>query len=184
MKTLMLINVFLLVTLSAAAQVAEGNKFVNGTLNITLLGNDGNTRTAVTVNPRAGYFISDRTAVGGALGIISQSGSGFDNNLTVSLSPFVRRFFPIADDKFYFFVDGTFSLSYGNSAAGFGEFTSSNDAFSVGLEVSPGFIYFPAERWSLDFSLTGFGLILLWYRRRCDHAVQFRSDYLFTQLGL
>lgn len=158
MKTLLLFFVLFVGTLPGVAQVESGNKFVNGTANLTLIGNGEDTQSAIAFSPRLGYFFNDRTAVGGAVGIFSQSAGDSDGNLTVSLSPFVRRFFPIVDEQFYFFLNGSLSLSYGNSAAGFGEFSSSEDAFSVSLVVSPGFVYFPAERWSLDLAFTGFGL--------------------------
>lgn len=158
MRTLLLASVLLASTLSATAQVASGNKFANGTLNFSLINVGESTQSAFSFTPSLGYLISDRTALGGSLGILVRP-DGEDSDLTISLSPFVRRFFPIVDDQFYFFVDGMLSLSYGNSAAtSRGEFSSSEDAFSVGLSASPGFIYFPAERWSLDFALTGFEL--------------------------
>ncbi|MEM9833107.1 MAG: hypothetical protein AAF944_20905 [Bacteroidota bacterium] len=158
MKRIFLAFVFLLSVQQLHAQIAEGNKFINGTINLTVLGNSEDTQTAFALTPTFGYFINDQTAVGGTLGVLIQPTGGSDNDLTIFLSPFIRRYFPIADDQFYFFLDGTVALSYGSSAAGFGEFQSSEDAFSVSLVASPGFAYFPAERWSLDFTFTGFGL--------------------------
>lgn len=158
MKFFSLVSGLILFSHCVAAQVTEGNKFINGTVRLLVLGNSEDTQTAFTLTPTFGYLISDQMALGGTLGVVVQPTGGNDNDLTIFLSPFVRYYFPIADDQFYFFLDGTLSLSFGNSAAGFGEFRSSEDAFSVGLAASPGFAYFPAERWSLDFTFTGFGL--------------------------
>lgn len=157
MKLFSLVSGLILFSQCLSAQVAEGNKFINGTVRLLVLGNSEDTQTAFTLTPTFGYFVNDQTAVGGTLGVLVQP-TGGDDDLTVFLSPFIRRYFPIADDQFYFFLNGTLSLSFGNSAAGFGEFRSSEDAFSVGLTASPGFAYFPTERWSLDFTFTGFGL--------------------------
>lgn len=156
-------NIFLtlflaIITVPAMAQIASGSKFINGTVRISVLGNGDNTQTAFTFAPTLGYFINDQTAVGGTLGITSQSVGDDSNNFTVYLAPFVRRYFTIVDDSFYFFLNGSVGFSYGRSAYGFGDFTSTDDVFSVSLTASPGFIYFPADRWSLDFSLNGFGL--------------------------
>lgn len=157
-RFLFLIFFWLVCSLPGIAQVESGNKFINGTINFLIAANDGDTQTVFTFSPTFGYFLDDRTALGGTLGIISQPAGNENNDFTIFLSPFVRRYFSIVDDTFYFFVDGSLSLSYGNSAAGFGEFRSSEDAFSVGLAASPGFAFFPAEQWGLDFSLTAFGL--------------------------
>ncbi len=158
MKNLFLAFLVFGSTLSGLVQVESGSKFINGTLRFDVLGNSEDTQTAFTFTPTFGYLISDQMALGGTLGVIVQPTGGNDNDLTLFLSPFVRRYFPIADDQFYFFLDGTLSLSFGSSAAGFGEFRSSEDALSISLMASPGFAYFPTERWSLDFTFTGFGL--------------------------
>ena len=158
MKYVFLASFLLIGLWPAMAQVESGNKFINGTVRLTLVGANESTQTAFALNPTLGYFINDRTAVGGSLGVISQFSGNDSRDLTISLSPFVRRYFAIVDDTFYFFLDGSVGLSYGNSAVGFGEFSSTTDAFSVSLSASPGFVFFPAERWSLDFTLTGVGL--------------------------
>ena len=158
MKKILLAFVLLGIAIPSIAQIASGSKFINGTLRLTAVGGDGSGQTAFTLNPTFGYFINDRTAVGGSLGIISQSSENTDNNLTIFLSPFVRRYFTIVDDAFYFFVDGSVAFSYGNSAASFGEFFTNEDVFSLGLSASPGFAYFPAEKWGIDFTFTGLGL--------------------------
>ena len=158
MKCTLVIILLLTGMIPAFAQVASGNKFISGTVNLSILGGGGNTQTAITFSPTFGYFIDDHLAVGGSLGVISQLTERSDADLTLYLSPFVRWYFPIVDDKFYFFADGSIAFSYGNSAVGLGDFRSSEDAFSISLAVSPGFAYFPAERWGLDFTLTGLGL--------------------------
>lgn len=158
MKYTCLAAILLSFTLSATAQIESGSKFINGTVRLTLVGANENVQTAFAFNPTLGYFINDNTAVGGSLGIISQSSGNNSRSTTISLSPFIRRYFSIVDNTFYLFLDGTFGLSYGNSAVGFGDFSSTTDAFSVSLSASPGFVFFPAERWSLDFTLTGVAL--------------------------
>lgn len=158
MKYFLLVALLVAGTLPGIAQIESSSKFINGTVRLTVSGSGENAQTAVVFSPTFGYFISDEMAVGGTLGIVTRPTGGDDNDLTVSLSPFVRRYFSIVDDKFYFFANGALSLSYGNSAAGFGEFRSSDEAFSVSLTASPGFAYFPSERWGLDFTFTAFGL--------------------------
>ena len=158
MKHALLVVLLLAWAVPGLTQVASGSKFINGTVHLSIISNSGNAQTSVTFSPTFGYFINDRTAVGGTLGVIRQFTENDTNSLTVFLSPFVRRYFSIVDDTFYFFVDGSLAFSYGNSAAGFGEFRSSQDALSVSLTASPGFAYFPAEQWGLDFTFTGLGL--------------------------
>ena len=38
------------------------------------------------------------------------------------------------------------------------ELTSSNEVFSVVVSLSPGFVYFPAERWAINLILNGVSL--------------------------
>ena len=156
MKYSLLVLLLLTSSLPTLAQVESGNMFINGTVSFAVVGNDGNTQTAFTFNPTFGYLINDQLAVGGSLGVVSQFSD--DNDLTVFLSPLVRWYLPIVDDKFYFLAQGSIAFSYGSSAAGFEGFNSSEDAFSVGLTASPGFTFFPAEHWSLDFIMSGLGL--------------------------
>lgn len=94
--------------------------------------------------------------MGGSLGITSQS-FGDENNFGLSLSPFIRRYYPIVDDKFFFFLNGSVIFSYGSFNIGSTEVTG-DDIFSIRLNAALGFSYFPSERWSLDFTLTGFSL--------------------------
>ncbi|MEM6846289.1 MAG: hypothetical protein AAF632_29020 [Bacteroidota bacterium] len=159
MKRIFLALVFLLFVQQLHAQIVEGNKFINGTINLTVLGNGEDAQTVFTLAPTFGYFINDRTAVGGTLFILSQPGTfDEDRDFTIGLAPFARRYFSIVDDSFYFFAEGSVAFSVGNSAIGFGEFSSSESAFSVSLTASPGFAFFPAEHWGLDFTFTAFGL--------------------------
>ena len=159
MKYLFTMLLLFTIILPGIAQIEADSKFINGTVRLSVTGSGGNARSAVTFTPTFGYFISDELAVGGTLGIVSQP-SGIDNDLTIYLSPFARRYFSIVDDTFYFYANGELSLSYGNSAAGFGNFRSDTDALSVSLTASPGFVYFPSERWGIDFTFTAFGLSL------------------------
>lgn len=153
MKSLFLACLLMVTSMYTLAQVAEGNKFVNGTVNLALLGGNNN---LVVLAPEFGYFINDKTAIGGSLGVI-YSWTDNSNNVSVTLSPFIRKYFSIVEDKFFFFLDGRVTLAYGSFTVGDLDITG-NDIFSISLNAAPGFIYFPSERWSLDFTLSGFSL--------------------------
>ncbi|MEM8968218.1 MAG: hypothetical protein AAGE93_17500 [Bacteroidota bacterium] len=152
MKNIFLAFISLLFIQQLQAQVAEGNKFASGTVNLFL----GENITQVVLAPQLGYFISDQTAVGGSVGV-AYSSIGDGDNISLTLAPFIRRYFPIVEDKFFFFLNGSIVFAYGSYSIGGLEVTG-EDTFSISLNAAPGFIYFPSERWSLDFTLSGFSL--------------------------
>ncbi|WKN41026.1 hypothetical protein [Tunicatimonas pelagia] len=152
MKFFFLASSFVLLSHCVLAQVAEGNKFANGTVNLFL----GENLSQVVIAPQLGYFINNQIAVGGSVGL-AYSSVGDGGNVSVTLAPFIRRYFPIVDDKFFFFLNGSIVFAYGNYSIGGLEMTG-EDTFSISLNAAPGFIYFPSERWSLDFTLSGLSL--------------------------
>ncbi len=155
MKFFFLISSFVLLSHCLLAQVAKGNKFVNGTVNLLL----GESITQVVLAPSFGYFNSNQTAAGGSIALAYQS-VGDVSSTSVLITPFVQRYFPIVEDKFFFFLNWSVTFAYGSFSIG-GLETMDEDTFSVLIGVAPGFSYFPSERWSLDFSLSGFSLNFL-----------------------
>ncbi|MEO1715073.1 MAG: hypothetical protein AAFU60_17225, partial [Bacteroidota bacterium] len=100
-----------------------------------------------------------QTAIGGSVGLVYSSLSG-NGNVSITLAPSIRQYFPIVEDKFFFFLNGSIVFAYGSYSIGGLEVTGEN-TFSISLNAAPGFIYFPSERWSLDFTLSGFSLNLI-----------------------
>lgn len=159
MKNIVTLIFLFLISLSVHAQTEADAKFINGAFSISAVGGNGTSNVGVQVAPGFGYFIQDNIAIGGSIGILSSS-FGNSSSTSIRLSPFVRRYWPIVENSFYFTLNGRISFMYGPSAAvGNIDLNSSDEVFSISLDASPGFVYFPAPNWSLDIGFSGLGLV-------------------------
>ncbi len=131
--------------------------------------------TYISVLPNVSYFISDKFAVGLGIGYFSSSTSydntdnfGIENSNKVTLknssSSFVvnpfAKYFITTGDKSAFFIKGGLDLSFGNgkSQIRVNNAAKENDPSkitSIGLGVTPGFLFFPAENWGVELGLGG-----------------------------
>ena len=130
---------------SAFAQTEQGSKFVGGTFGISTASlSNGNNSSTFELSPRFGYFIKDQWAVGSGLGLTVTSNG--DTDVFFSISPFTRYYFPIVENQFFIFGEAGFGLGFGD------------DRTRFSIYGSPGFAFFPTERWAIEL---GFNLISL-----------------------
>lgn len=95
----------------------------------------------MTIKPVAGYFISDRLAVGSALGLATARLNG-SRYASLQLSPFVRYYFPAANDKISFLLEGSSLYNFLRTA---GNYTS-----SLRISASGGINYFLTPQLALE----------------------------------
>ncbi|MDN4164070.1 outer membrane beta-barrel protein [Cytophagales bacterium LB-30] len=162
------------VSLSTFAQIGAGKMFAGGGLGISTSSDknitDGTTTEGpknfdLAINPSFGYFVSDNLAIG--LGIsFTSSSSKFDagageiknsNNL-FGLRPMVR-YYKGFSETFFAYVEGSVGFSTGKGkTTGGGTTTENSNISNFGINVAPGFAFFPTEKYAfeLQFNLLGF----------------------------
>lgn len=161
MKQILLLLSACFISLLASAQTEETSKFINGAFRISVISSGENIHTGFQIAPGFGYFIKDNIALGGSLGVVKTFSGGAGDGLTsVHFTPFIRRYWPIVENKFFFSISGQLNLFWGQTAsAGNIDFTSTDNVFSTGIVLSPGFTYFPSPQWALDFNFNGLSLL-------------------------
>jgi len=160
MKSLVVLSVFLLASLSVSAQLQKGGWMVGGTGGGAFGGGGGGGGSVVTVSlaPRAGYFLTDRVVVGSEIGLGYTTFRG-DNPVRqhifgTGLQPFARYYFgkaPGSDDAsgllvpfaelsggFNYGRAGNSSAMMGSASAALGAnyFLNRNVALEAGLYYS------------------------------------------------
>src|SRR5690606_1447539 len=109
-------------------------------------------------NPKVGYFIADKFAVGAELGI----GSGKDENTAggVTVEDKTNSFNGGVFARYYFLDLGQRFTTYAEAGVGFGSAKSETDGnenwsstgFGIGIDL--GINYFVTERFAINFGLT------------------------------
>jgi hypothetical protein len=183
MKKIVLFS-FVLFSSTAFAQLKKGNTLINGSFSITASKQENlqlqpsmNKTSGFSIMPRAGIFISDKTALGVGIGYnYVKTEYAYDNFGSpstsqqktdgFSISPFLRRYFALGD-KVAFFLDGRLIFGFGNSSSEyhlFDGFTGqvqvislSNDTFTTGVAAKPGVAFFVSPKWGLEVSFANLG---------------------------
>ena len=144
----------------AQAQTEKGNFMLGGNVGVNSTKADGAPKAdfSFTVLPSVGYFISNNFAIG--------TGVGYEYNKTVSektqdgafkVAPFGRYYVGLSD-QFKFFGQLSVPLAFGELKA-----TDANGDNSVklgtttkiGVEVAPGFAFFPTKKIGIELSVKG-----------------------------
>jgi len=160
MKKLILLTC-VVATFTAFTQPAAGNKFAGGSLSLTTstseqgAGNPDFKNSEFLVAPSAGYFMSDKVALGLNLSILSgkdDDGTDVDKYSSFAVGPFAQYYMHVGEGQFSFLVEGGFLYGVDKDKPAAGGTLTGN---SLTVYVSPGFTYFFAKRWALDFKLRG-----------------------------
>ncbi|MCC5932302.1 MAG: hypothetical protein JJU28_23860 [Cyclobacteriaceae bacterium] len=131
------------------AQVSKGDKLLGGNLSYTnaFMG-DAFFSYGVenfTFLPYFGYFLGDGFMVGLGVGV-SYTNFQSETLTGVIINPFVRKFFTIDENKFYFFLEG---------GVGGILYDHNNYGNTILLGISPGFTYFFSRNWGVDLMFKG-----------------------------
>ena len=150
-------------TFGANAQTEKGKIILGGNVGFNSSKADGASKADInfSVVPSVGYFVSDNFAIG--------TGVGYEYEKTVSanrgqleafkVAPFGRYYVNLTD-QFKFFGQLSVPLAFGslksvdaNGDTG-SKFASTT---SVGVNVAPGFAFFPNKKIGIEFSVNGLG---------------------------
>jgi len=150
-------------TFSANAQTEKGKIILGGNVGFNSSKVDGASKADVnfSVVPSIGYFVGNNFAIG--------TGVGYEYEKTVSanrgqleafkVAPFGRYYVNLTD-QFKFFGQLSVPLAFGslksvdaNGDTG-SKFASTT---SIGVNVAPGFAFFPNKKIGIEFSVNGLG---------------------------
>lgn len=173
MKNFLPILFVSLLSTSLFSQSKIGKLFVGGQINVSgynnqdteiLRGNNEEyeyTYFSLSVNPRAGRFINENTAIGlgvnyqfyysGSQLVVNNSanGRGFSHSYHIlSLNPHLTKFYPLID-KLYLTTDLNLSAGAGRSDLG----GNSYNLITFGIRFTPGISYFMNDKWLLNVGL-------------------------------
>ncbi len=197
MKKVILSAVFAAGIFAANAQTSQGTISVGGEIGFSSTSNsrkdevggtttkiDGTSFTRFTILPTVQYFIIDRLSVGLKVGYssLSSNNNATPNVKTTSgafeIMPFGRYYYML-DEKVGFFGQVGVPLSFGTnkseSTTGSTTTTSENSTSSLGIQLAPGFIFFPSKKIGLELSL-GNILGINSYSQKADIAGGTRTD--------
>lgn len=133
---------------------SKGNILLEGNVTFSST-NDKNTETktsAFEFNPKAGYFLTDKFALGLELGIGSDkeevAGTDTDKNSNFNVGVFGRYYFLDLGQRFKTYAEAGVGLANGKD--GLGEFKYTGIEFGAGLGIN----YFVSESFAINFGLT------------------------------
>lgn len=144
MKKLVFTMAILLVSTIGFAQIQKGDIQITGNVGFSKTETSGGTEISrITILPKAGFFLSETTSLGGILGYSSVKVSGITTTDVFNIGAYARFHKSVADN-FYLYLEP--SLTYGFA----GGSNSSNDA--IDIRLSPGMTYFMSPKFALDMN--------------------------------
>ncbi|MFB2118903.1 outer membrane beta-barrel protein [Parapedobacter sp. 2B3] len=154
-KLFLTLSAAVALTFAANAQTEKGKTILGGTVSYdysNVKDVDGNDQS-FSIIPSVGVFVNDNVAVGLGIGYAW----GQDDNGTTktqagefSAAPFARLY--KGDGNFKFFGQVSVPMGWGTTKAD-GDKTGSSARY--GVEVAPGFAFFPTEKIGIEFSVRG-----------------------------
>ncbi len=160
------IFLLLLVPICSWAQFGAGNKFIGGTMSLSNQNNSNsgysrpNLTQSFSFNPSFGFLVKENLAIGIRLGY-SKSSNDYNGSSVQSDNFgggfFVRRYFSLSE-KFVFAIDGGINYSKYNLKTPIAQpngviYYLSSEYNSIGMTVTPTFIYFPSTHWGIEAAL-------------------------------
>lgn len=132
MKSFFGLLIFIVVAANLSAQIQKGVVLFGGTMGFNSTGSDGAHITSINVSPSAGFFISDRFAIGSSLDFVLVSSDG-ESSTSFGLVPFAR----------YYFNDSGTSRFFGQAKIGIQtgdtDFFAESTAWTFGIGVGADF---------------------------------------------
>lgn len=146
------------VTFAANAQTEKGKTILGGNVSYDYSKvKDADTEGhSLGIQPTVGFFVSDNFAVGTGIGYSYEENTaaaavvGGDKLNVFSVTPFARLYKGDGDFKFF----GQVSVPMGWGSAKDGDDKTGNTE-RYGVELAPGFAYFPTEKIGIEFSVRG-----------------------------
>ncbi len=186
----LLITALVLVFTNTNAQL-----FVGGSMGINTSGgkhDNGNTETdkpssfAFSFNPKMGYFISEKFAVGAELyfGFTKENDNlateTIEKSTTIGIAPFAR-YYIFKINKFSVFGIGSLGISNTSYEVKFnGNVVSEPKTFNIGFNVRPGLSYDLTEKFSLETTLNFLNFGYIYSRTKEDDTKDTSSNFSFN----
>ena len=147
---------------TSQAQTEKGKIMLGGNVGFSSSKVDGANKSdfSFSVIPSAGYFISDNFAIGTGVGYTyNKEVSDLNLNQAFKVAPFGRYYVGLSD-QFKFFGQLSVPMSFGNDKVvdengDTGAKTASTT--DIGVNIAPGFAFFPTKRIGIEFSVNGLG---------------------------
>ena len=154
-KLFLTLSAAVALTFAANAQTEKGKTILGGTVSYdysNVKDVDGSDQS-FSIIPSVGVFASDNVAVGLGIGYAwSQADDGTDKTKfgEFSAAPFARLY--KGDGNFKFFGQLSVPMGWGTDKKNDDKLWSSE---RYGVELSPGFAFFPTEKIGIEFSVRG-----------------------------
>ncbi len=144
------------------AQTEKGKIMLGGNVGFSSSKVDGADKSdfSFSVIPSAGYFISNNFAIGTGVGYTyNKEVSDLNLNQAFKVAPFGRYYVGLSD-QFKFFGQLSVPMSFGNDKvvdANGDTGAKTATTTSIGVNIAPGFAFFPTKRVGIEFSVNGLG---------------------------
>ena len=149
--------------LSTQAQTEKGNVLLGGNVGFSTSKTDGASKSDVSFSivPRVGYFVSDNIAIGTGVGYnYDKQVSNNNLNQAFEVSPFGRYYVNLSD-QFKFFGQLSVPMAFGNNklvdAQGNVADNKHATTTNIGVNLAPGFAFYPTKKIGIEFSVNGLG---------------------------
>jgi hypothetical protein len=147
---------------STQAQTEKGKIIVGGNVGFKSTKVDGVKKSDISfsVVPSVGYFVSDNIAIGTGVGYTyDKQVSDLNLNQAFKVAPFGRYYVGLSD-QFKFFGQLSVPMSFGNDKVLDADGKTGDKVATttkIGVNVAPGFAFFPTKRIGIEFSVNGLG---------------------------
>lgn len=178
MKKTFLLTASLLLSFTLLAQPKPNSFFAGGSFRFytnSYKANDGGTsadynRTGFIISPEAGYFLSDKFAVGAEIGGGIQTQKYPDSMFNVkqtqsqfSIAPFARYYF--INQKFGLFGEGSMGITFGKTKNySSGSPTNETQITNYSMGIYPGIYYSVSDHLMLESTIGWFGFSSVKYK--------------------
>lgn len=163
-------------TTSLNAQVTKGRIFLGAEASFTNISpqrDDDLSTFSFTILPDAGYFINDNVAFGLGIGYTQEESKTFELDVNIPLfvetrinafviAPFMRYYKSIGkSNHWYFWGQLRTAFNFGKNNTKVDILNTSNmlntktNTRTIDIAVSPGFTFFPSEKWAIEVGLRG-----------------------------
>lgn len=146
-------------TLASNAQTEKGKFIVGGQVGFQsskVKDTDAKTNS-FSINPTAGYFVSDNWAIGTGVGYnFGKVETGADNSIKTSsfqAAPFVRNY--VGNGQFRFFSQLSVPMAWGKTTTEVASVETDRKFETYGVELAPGFAFFPTNRVGIELKVRG-----------------------------
>jgi len=146
----------------ANAQTEKGKVILGGSVGFNSTKVEGAAKSDVSFNiiPSVGYFVSNNFAIGTGVGYTyNKQVSGLIQNEAFVVAPFGRYYVGLSD-QFKFFGQLSVPMAFGSNkvvAANGDTGAKVASTTSIGVNVAPGFAFFPTKRIGIEVSVNGLG---------------------------